>query len=133
MKINVNRKSIFCLALLVFFSFVACTFLHAEAEEEGQQQKKRFVYNSLGRRDPFVPLVGIKERAGVGGVLSILTVNDISIQGILVNPDGSRSVIINGEIMKEGQRIGRLSVTHIGQNEINVRLSDVDYKLKLYE
>ncbi len=94
---------------------------------------EKFKYNSYGRRDPFVPLVGIKERRGTGGVASILTVEDISLQGILTNPDGTKSVVINGDIMKEGDQIERLKVVQIGENSVKVELNDTNYDLKLYK
>jgi len=92
-----------------------------------------FKYNSYGRRDPFVPLVGVKERRGTGGAASILTVEDISLQGILTNPDGTKSVVINGDIMKEGEKIELLKVVQIGENSVKVELNDTIYDLKLYK
>ena len=111
--------------MLFFCLFAACVTAYA--------QEEAFTYNSYGRRDPFVPLIGIQKKAGVGGVRSVLTIDDLSLEGILVNPDGSKSVILNGDIMKEGQRIGRLTVEKIRTNDVTIKLNDVSYELKLYQ
>ena len=75
-----------------------------------------YEYESMGRRDPFVPLVGITGEGHAGGINSILTVEDVSLQGIVVGPDNERNVIINGELLKKGDKRERLSVESIGNN-----------------
>ena len=92
-----------------------------------------FRYNSYGRRDPFVPLVGVFEEGAKGGVWSILTIDDVVLQGIVVSADGSRSIVVNGEVMSEGERIGRLYVESIGENAVNIKIDEESFELKLYE
>jgi len=90
-------------------------------------------YNSYGKRDPFVPLVGAAAQSNVTGLSAISSIDDISLQGVVVDADGRKAVIINGEIMREGVQIGNLTVESIGENDVVVRLNDVKYTLKLYK
>jgi hypothetical protein len=90
-------------------------------------------YDSFGRRDPFVPLVGVPKEQSRGGLWGITSVDEISLQGILINPDGTRSAIMNGELMGEGQTIDLLKVNSIGGNTVIVTLDSERHEIKLYE
>ncbi|MFH1552652.1 MAG: hypothetical protein ABID83_03320 [Candidatus Omnitrophota bacterium] len=116
MKIN---KAIF----IFFLIFMASQHVYGAA----------FKYTSYDRRDPFVPLVGVPQEGTTAGVLGILTIDDVELGGIAVDPDGKRSVIINNEIMREGDGIGHLSVESIGTNVVKVKINGESHELKLYE
>ena len=90
-------------------------------------------YDSFGRRDPFVPLVGIPEAGPKMDLLGVLTVDDMVLQGIIVEPDGARSVIINGQLMKEGEKKGRLSIELIGNNAVQIKIDDAEHKIMLHK
>jgi hypothetical protein len=92
-----------------------------------------FDYEAHGRRDPFVPLVGITETSSVSGAKGILTIEDVSLQGIVMGPKGGRAVVINGELMYEGQRVERLLIESIGDNIVMIKIDEERYYLKLYE
>ncbi|MFQ5952371.1 MAG: general secretion pathway protein GspB [Candidatus Omnitrophota bacterium] len=118
---RLNKTNIFlCLAaVLGLFAFCA---------ESGA-----FQYEARGRRDPFVPLVGVAETSSISGARGILTVEDVFLQGILMDDYGKRSVIINGEIFKEGDRIERLYIESIGDNIVVIKIDEDKFELKLYE
>lgn len=90
-------------------------------------------YKSFGRRDPFVPLVGTSREGAAGDTWGILTIDDVVLQGIVVSPDGARSVVINGEIMKEGDKKERLFVESITENTVTIVIEEQKHELKLYE
>lgn len=92
-----------------------------------------YEYNSISRRDPFVPLVGVSKGGSKGSVAGILTIDDVSLQGILVNPGGERGVVINGEIMLEGQTIERVTIISIGNNAVKLSINGEEFDVKLYE
>jgi hypothetical protein len=92
-----------------------------------------YEYESYSRRDPFVPLVGVSERGATSGIEGILTIEDVMLQGILIADSGKPGVIINGEIMREGDRVGRLSIESIGSNVVKIKIDDESFELKLYE
>ena len=90
-------------------------------------------YESFGKRDPFVPLIGVPQEPGESGVLSIYTIDDVNFGGTVSMPDGRHSVIINGEILREGQRRGRVEVLEIGGTQALIAIEGVQYRLRLYE
>ena len=92
-----------------------------------------FNYEAHGRRDPFVPLIGVAESGHMSGARGILTVEDVSLQGIVVGPNGQSAVVINGELMQEGQMIERLLVESIGDNVVVIKIDEEKFYLKLYE
>ena len=92
-----------------------------------------FEYDSYGKRDPFVPLVGAAARARNSGVGGVLSVDDVVLQGIVVDANGKRNVIINGEILGEGDTKESITVKSIGKNDVVIRIDDEEHTLKLYE
>ena len=92
-----------------------------------------YQYDAHGRRDPFVPLIGVAETSSVSGARGILTIDDVSLQGIVTGPNGRRAVVINGELMNEGQRVERLLVESIGDNVVMIKIDEERFYLKLYE
>lgn len=83
-------------------------------------------------RDPFVPLVGDFSKIGKEKTEKITAVDGAVLQGIVISPDGTRKAIINGELLKQGDITGALTVKSIEDNTVIVNIQSVDYKLKLY-
>lgn len=108
-------------------TFIAALILCAVEARAG------YKYESHGRRDPFVPLVGFAEKGTKDGLKGVYTVEDLKLQGITKGGDGSKRVILNGEIMKEGDKIERVTVISVGKDSVKVRLDDIDYELELYK
>ncbi len=92
-----------------------------------------YQYDAQGRRDPFVPLIGVADASSVSGARGILTIEDVSLQGIVTGPNGKRAVVINGELMNEGQKVERLLVESIGDNVVMIKIDEERFYLKLYE
>jgi hypothetical protein len=80
-----------------------------------------------------VPLVGVTKSTSVSGARGILTIEDVSLQGIVMGADGKKGVIINGEIIREGERVDRLFIESIGNNIVTIKIEDDTFKIKLYE
>ena len=92
-----------------------------------------FVYDSEGNRDPFVPLIGVAGASSASGVGGVTSLDGVSLQGIIVGPAGNRSVILNGEIMKEGDIFGDLTIVTISNNKVTVKIGQQTHDLRLYE
>ena len=122
---NNRTGGIFLASVIFMLAVTSCASVGAEEE--------KFEYRSFGRRDPFVPLVGIKKKAGASGIMSVLTVDDISLEGILVNSDGTKSVIMNGDILRVGEQKGRVKVEAITVNAVKVKINEAVYDIKLYQ
>lgn len=119
------KKNINAVLVVVYIIMIAGVFSMCGAET--------ITYESFGRRDPFVPLVGVGESSLGGGVASILTIDDVALQGILVGAGGEKTAIINGELMKEGDLTGRVYIETITSGSVTLRINDAEYEVKLYE
>ena len=90
-------NSIFLWILLVSFS-ILCSLsavLFAGTPQGG------VVYDAKGKRDPFEPLVSGGVRT-VSGLQGVQTVEDIHIEGIVVDPLHGSYVVANGVVLAEG-------------------------------
>ena len=65
--------------------------------------------------------------------MSILTIDDVVFQGIIVAPDGARSAIINGEIMKQGDKIERVEIVEVGPTYVKLKVNEEDHSIDLYD
>lgn len=116
--------------ILIFVGAVNLVTSGLLVAEEGSSG---FEYESFGRRDPFVPLAGLPGGASGGGARGVLSINDISLQGIVMSAGGKREVIINGEIMTEGQKKGQITIEKIEDNIVTIKIGDQSFKKKLYK
>ena len=92
-----------------------------------------FVYNAEGKRDPFVPLIGVTGASAASGIGGISSLDNVTLQGIIVSPSGHKSVILNGEMMKEGDCVGDLTIVKISNNKVTVKIGQQAHDLRLYE
>ena len=86
------------------------------------------VYESGGRRDPFVPLIGpggVNAQKGTG--------DDLVIEGIIYDPSKGSMVLINGDFYKEGERAGEASVISIFKDRIILSQDDKEKTLWIRE
>lgn len=107
----------FLIFLLVWISF---------ASAEGAD------YDSKGKRDPFVPLIGI-EKAGHTALSKVISIEDVSLEGIAVGPQSKGIAILNGEMVKEGDRIGSLEIIKISYRAVTISIGGTEYNIGLPE
>jgi hypothetical protein len=91
-----------------------------------------FKYDGAGRRDPFVPLVGA-ERPVNAGLENITSVDDIKLEGIALSPQGKSRAILNGEMVKENDRIGGLEIKKIKKKGVIIIFGGTEHTLTLSE
>jgi len=89
-------------------------------------------YDPAGRRDPFVPLVGA-ERPASSGLENISSIEDVKLEGIALSPRGKSRAILNGEMVKENERIGNLEIKKITKNEVIISFGGAVRTLTLSE
>ncbi len=83
-----------------------------------------YKYESHGKRDPFVPLVGV-DRPAVSRLQDVTSIGDIRLEGIASRSNGKLVAILNGEIVKEGDSFGVIKVRKITNKTVTI---DVDGK-----
>ena len=93
---------------------------------------ENFVYNSANKRDPFMPLVTKDGRYvyTAPGADVEKKLGSITLEGILKTLSGEYLAIINGEMVKAGDKIMGLDVAEIKKD--SVKLS-ADGKEKIYK
>jgi len=89
-------------------------------------------YESHGKRDPFVPLIG-QEKAYSAGLTDITAIEDIRLEGIAQDAKGKRIAIINGEIVKEGFKSGEIEIVKIERKSVAITISGKAFKIDLPE
>lgn len=91
-----------------------------------------FKYESRGRRDPFVPLVGI-DVPKASKLEDITSINDIKFEGVASGKRGKMVAILNGEIVKEGDRFGEIEIGKITKKIIIIKMGGKDNEIQLPE
>lgn len=93
-----------------------------------------YEYDAHGKRDPFVPLLGVAETSPRGGRADqIMSIEDVELEGVLVSGDGARKVIINGEVLPEGSVAGSMTIVAINSGSVRIQISEQIYEIDLYE
>ena len=93
---------------------------------------EEFRYEVKGKRDPFVPLVG-PDRVVIAGLEDIVSIDDVNLEGIAVGAQGNTVVMINGHMLKEGDKVGSLEVKKITKSVVTLAVGGKAYNLKLTE
>lgn len=89
-------------------------------------------YEAHGRRDPFVPLIGA-EKPSMTKLSEITSVEDMKLEGIVSGAKGEMAAMMNGEIIKAGDKIGDIVVKSITGAGVTLTVGGKEYKLKLPE
>ncbi|MBM3251994.1 MAG: hypothetical protein FJZ11_04345 [Candidatus Omnitrophica bacterium] len=91
--------------ILIFVSFIYA-----------QTQTESFVYDSKGKRDPFLSLVSPE-----GFLLNLASsseTSELSVEGIIYDSRGKSYAIINSEVVKPGDIIGKFELISIEKNKV---------------
>jgi hypothetical protein len=120
------NKTILCAIILcVIAGFVCMSYVYCEkpAQEE-------YKYESKGKRDPFVPLLG-QEKAKISSLEGITSIQDVNLDGIAIGSGGKSIAILNGQMVKEGSKFGTLQIKKISQKTVRLTIDGNEYTLKL--
>lgn len=117
---------------MAFMRVVVCVVFFLVSYDGVLAAVETLKYNSHGRRDPFVPLIG-KDRTSGAKLADITSAEDIKLQGIVTLQTGSKGAILNGEIVKEGDVFGQIAIKKISEDSVLIRLGQNEFKIKLFE
>lgn len=92
---------------------------------------EQFAYDSKGRRDPFLPLTGPESVSKPKGAADIESVEDVSLEGIVYDSKGATVAVLNGMVVKEGDQVGRVTVSKIEQKKIVLLIDGTQYEIPL--
>lgn len=108
--------------IIIGFLLVAVSLMAAEERET------TFVYDSKGRRDPFLPLVSSE-----GYLINAEPYSDASevkVEGIIYDPRGNSFAIINTQVVRIGEKVGAFEVLKIEKDKVTL-LKDTE-KFEIY-
>ena len=88
-------------------------------------------YESKGKRDPFVPLIGQDKDNRSGGLEGIVSVNDLFLEGIAIGPSGKSIAILNGQMVRENDKFGLLQIKKISKKTVDLSIDEKDYTIDL--
>jgi len=108
---------------VVIISVVLCLSVHAEDVH---------TYQSHGKRDPLVPLVGVNISA-ISSLEDVVSIEDVVLQGVATSAGGEKIVILNGEMVKEGKSGGHVTVKDISSDKVVIMIDDEEYVLTMRE
>ena len=114
--------------------FVICLFIVVtySVYEVNAQEVGIFVYDASGNRDPFVPLVTESgELIVTYGVIN--SIKDVILEGILYDDKGESVVIMNGLVLKENDRVGKIKIKSIMYDRVVLLFEEEEHTFKLKE
>ena len=92
-------------------------------------QQDTFVYNDHGKRDPFWRLVSPS-----GSIINYekdLLISDMVLEGIMMDSHGHNIAIINGTVVKEGDKLGLFTIQKIDPLTITLQKGEETFTLNL--
>lgn len=117
----------------VFFSILIILIaLFSELILAPGQVKEPFIYNDRGKRDPMVPLVDKDGRYLLSGE-EFYSFSNLRLSGILWDPLGKSSALINNQIIKVGESIWGFKVINITKDSVTFFKDGKDYIIRLSE
>jgi len=119
-----KRKAVFTTLFLSIF-LAAISLATIESED--------FVYDSKGKRNPFIPLITQKAGFTATGLENVQTVDDVNLEGIVWDVHGDSIAILNGVIVKKGEVIGNVKIKDIKARTVTLFINEVEYKLDFLE
>ena len=91
------------------------------------QSVKEFTYDSKGKRDPFVSLIGGGKDEGADE----RNAGEYRVEGIIFDPGKESLTVINGKVLKEGDSIGPYKVVKIEKTSVLLSKQDEVFSLRL--
>ena len=127
----------FKISILMLLAALAAVIIAAAQAPNLFASEEDFVYNSGGRRDPFVPpMEFFKPAEGQGTDVEPKIEVDYSvihIEGIVYDPQEGSRAIINGQILEAGDEILDLKITDIRPDSVEFQADGESKTIKLRE
>jgi hypothetical protein len=86
-----------------------------------------FVYDSKGKRDPFIPLIGKNVKLTDAELLS--SIEDVTVEGIIIDKKEGSAVIVNNQILKTGESLGGFRLEKIAPTYVVFSRDGKEYTL----
>ena len=120
-----RRKFYFLWILLFTFDTIITHRVFAEETR---------LYHAQGKRDAFVPLVALTMRQSASGLISVESVDEVQIEGVVMDANPRQSIVIaNGSVLKEGEEVGSVKVLKIKPEGAVFSVNGIEAYKPLYQ
>jgi len=92
-----------------------------------------FGYEANGKRDPFIPLIGQEKGSRPNSLEDITLIEDVLLEGIAIGPSGKNIAILNGQMVKEKEKIGLIEIKKISKKTVELSIEGKVHTLSLRE
>lgn len=92
---------------------------------------QNFKYDSKGRRDPFTPLVTNDGRFTSTIMEDNIGIEEINLEGIILDTKEGNMAIINDTVVKAGERIGSFEVIDIMNEKVILQRGNREFIINL--
>ena len=110
---------IICLVVCIVISH-QCDFIFAN--------EVYFIYDSKGKRDPFISLLG--KNVKLTDVELLDSIDDVRVEGVIIDPKKGSAAIVNGRILKVGDFMGGFKLEKVTHYEIYMSRDGQKFKLQ---
>lgn len=87
-----------------------------------------FVYDSKGKRDPFISLIG--KNVKLTDVELLESIEQVRVEGVIVDPDKGSSAIVNGQIIRVGEFLGGFKLEKVTNYYIVMKRDEKEYTIQ---
>ena len=134
-NINSNRKAnnikaVFFRGALVSLFIMCCLVYNISSAAAQAEKEQEPAYDSLGLRDPMIPLV---TTSGLIRKFDVSTRSDLYLEGIIYDNSGNSLAIIDGEIVKAGDIVRGVRILEIQDNGVIIQKDGQLREIKLEE
>ncbi|HDZ77577.1 MAG TPA: hypothetical protein ENH41_05795 [Candidatus Omnitrophica bacterium] len=136
MASNSNRKAndikaVFFRGALIFLFVICCMLCNISSVAAGAEKEQELTYDSLGYRDPMMPLVTTSGLIRDFGPAS--TSSDSHLEGIIYDQNDNSLAIIDGEIVEVGDVVGGMRILEIQEDRVIIQKDGELREIKLEE
>ena len=118
------------LASFLWILFVASDIMMPRSAHAAEQK----LYTVQGHRDPFVQLLLSGSRQAVSGIAGVENIDDILVEGVVMDADPKKSVVIvNGTMLRVGDEAGQVKVLEIQADGAAFSVNGIDGFKQLYQ
>jgi hypothetical protein len=95
-------------------------------------EEETIIYDGKGKRDPLMPLIKQRTTTEVSGLEGVESIDQVGLEGVVYDPSGVSMVIINGVVLREGEKEHAVEVIKIRENGALFRINEEE-SFKAYE
>jgi hypothetical protein len=114
---------------ILFFLMLTVTVAGDSYAQNTSTAKQSFIYQDHGKKDPFWPLI-----SSTGNIINYdtdLSVTDMALEGIMLGANGNAVAIVNGKVVKKGDKMGDFIVDSIDKDFVVFSKGEEKFELRL--